>query len=95
MKLVVLFMLVTIPICCYASGSGCSTVDEVIDKTIDPSVSEDDYLILLSPYIHTDSTRDAVKQFKECFLKQDNETLKNAKLMGDIIYNSESCQESS
>ncbi|XP_034347864.1 secretoglobin family 2A member 1-like [Arvicanthis niloticus] len=95
MKLVVLFMLITIPICCYASGSGCIILDEIINKTIDSSVSEDEYLQLLSPYIYTPLTRNAATEFKQCFLAQDNVTLENVNVMMEAIYDSNSCQESS
>ncbi|XP_028633269.1 secretoglobin family 2A member 1-like [Grammomys surdaster] len=95
MKLVILFMLVTIPIYCYASGSGCSTLDEVINHTIDPSVSLEDYLGLLSPYVHGPLTKNAVTEFKQCFLDQDEETLNYSKVMMEAIFNSDSCQQSS
>ncbi|XP_028633270.1 mammaglobin-A [Grammomys surdaster] len=95
MKLVVLFMLVTIPIYCYASGSGCSTLDKVINSTIDSSVPEEDYLELLSPYVHGPLTKNAVKELKQCFLTQDEETLKNVQVMMEAIFNSDSCQQSS
>ncbi|XP_028633255.1 secretoglobin family 2A member 2-like [Grammomys surdaster] len=95
MKLVVLFMLVTIPIYCYASGSGCSILDNVINSAIDPSVSEKDYLELLSPDQHGPYVKKAIKHFKQCFLDQSQETLANVQVMMDAIFNSSSCQQSS
>ncbi|XP_052029089.1 secretoglobin family 2A member 2-like [Apodemus sylvaticus] len=95
MKLVVLFMLVTIPICCYASGSGCSILDNVINATIDSSVSVDDYLKLVDPYVHTSFGENAMTQLKQCFLDQDQETLDNVDVMMNVIYNSQQCPQSS
>ncbi|XP_052029066.1 secretoglobin family 2A member 1-like [Apodemus sylvaticus] len=95
MKLVVLFMLVTIPICCYASGSGCSILDKIVNSTIDSSVSESDYLELVKPYVHEPFTENSVKKFKQCFLSQDQETLDNVDVMTNAIYDSEDCPESS
>ncbi|XP_052029126.1 secretoglobin family 2A member 1-like [Apodemus sylvaticus] len=95
MKLVVLFMLVTIPICCYASGSGCRIIDKIINSTVDPTVSESAYLELLDSYVHDPATENAVKQFKQCFLIQSEETLIDAQVMTDAIYNSKDCPKSS
>uniref|UniRef100_A0A8C6I5A2 Secretoglobin, family 2A, member 2 n=1 Tax=Mus spicilegus TaxID=10103 RepID=A0A8C6I5A2_MUSSI len=96
MKLVVLFMLVTIPICCYANGtSGCGILDNIINGTISSSVSEDEYLEMVKQYILLPSTRSAVKEFKQCFLSQTEDTLSNVGLMMEIIFNSEECQQSS
>ncbi|XP_034368250.1 secretoglobin family 2A member 2-like [Arvicanthis niloticus] len=95
MKLVVLFMLVTIPICCYASGSGCSILDNIIKSTINSSVSAKDYLELVGFDQHGPYVKKAIKDFKQCFLDQSEETLANFQVMMDAIYNSYGCQQSS
>nr|Q9JHB9.1 RecName: Full=Secretoglobin family 2A member 1; AltName: Full=Prostatic steroid-binding protein C3.2; Flags: Precursor [Rattus norvegicus]CAB75892.1 prostatic steroid binding protein [Rattus norvegicus] len=95
MKLVFLFLLVTIPICCYASGSGCSILDEVIRGTINSTVTLHDYMKLVKPYVHDHFTANAVKQFKQCFLDQTNKTVENVGVMTEAIFNSESCQQPS
>ncbi|XP_052029114.1 secretoglobin family 2A member 2-like [Apodemus sylvaticus] len=94
MKLVVLFMLVTIPICCYASGSGCRLLDYVIESTIDSSVSVKEYLKVFFPNEHEHFSKAAVEQFKQCFLDQSKESLANIEVMMEAIYNSDRCQQS-
>ncbi|XP_037057935.1 secretoglobin family 2A member 2, partial [Peromyscus leucopus] len=86
MKLVVVFMLAAIPICCYASGSsGCSMLDNIIERTIDPSVSEDDYHFTIKEAVTFLYNKEAVTKFKQCFLDQSEETLDNVQVMVVII----------
>ncbi|XP_051002853.1 mammaglobin-A [Acomys russatus] len=94
MKLVVVFMLAAIPICCYANSSGCENLDKIIEMTIDPDVSQEELLEVLDPYVHTPVGKNAVKKFKQCFLDQSRETLEDVKHMMDVIYASEECQTS-
>ncbi|XP_059104458.1 secretoglobin family 2A member 2-like [Peromyscus eremicus] len=94
MKLVVVFMLAAIPICCYADGSsGCSMMDTIIDSTLDPSVSVDDYHATIKEAISLPYNKEAVTKFKECFLAQNEETVKNMHVMMEAIYASKDCQE--
>ncbi|XP_037059130.1 mammaglobin-A [Peromyscus leucopus] len=94
MKLAVVFMLAAIPICCYASGSsGCSMLDNIIERTIDPSVSVVDYHATIKEAVTFPYYKEAVTKFKQCFLDQSEETLKNVQVMVEAIYNSEDCPE--
>ncbi|XP_021519908.1 secretoglobin family 2A member 2-like [Meriones unguiculatus] len=93
MKLLLLFMLAAIPICCYASGSGCEKLDKIIEKTIDPTMSVSDYQKVLKPYLIERFSETAVSRFKQCFLDQSKETLDNFKVMMEAIYNSKECQQ--
>ncbi|KAL6086966.1 hypothetical protein STEG23_031818, partial [Scotinomys teguina] len=81
MKLVVVFMLAAIPMCCYASGSGCSDMDNIIDGTISSSVSQDDYHALIKEIVRLPYDKESVSLFKQCFLDQSEETLDNVKTM--------------
>ncbi|XP_052616640.1 mammaglobin-A [Peromyscus californicus insignis] len=94
MKLVVVFMLAAIPVCCYAGGSsGCSMMDNIIESTLDPSVSVDDYHATIEEAVSLPYNKDAVTKFKQCFLDQNEETLKNVHTMVEAIYESEDCPE--
>ncbi|XP_040837900.1 mammaglobin-B-like isoform X2 [Ochotona curzoniae] len=90
MKLVVVLMLAALPLYCYA-GSGCQLLEDVVEHTIDPEVSVDEYTEYLDPYIHSDETKEAVEEFKQCFLSQSNETLANVRVMVHAIYDSVYC----
>ncbi|NDV60794.1 hypothetical protein D0T85_22140 [Bacteroides sp. 519] len=95
MKLVVVFLLAAIPVCCYASGSGCNAMDNVIAKTINGSVTTDEYLEVISKYVALPYNKAAVIQFKQCFNDQSEETLDNVTVVVDAIYNSEDCPQTS
>ncbi|XP_004596956.2 mammaglobin-B-like isoform X3 [Ochotona princeps] len=90
MKLVVVLMLAALPLYCYA-GSGCQLLEDVVEHTIDPEVSVDEYTEYLAPYIHSEATKEAVEEFKQCFLSQSNETLANVRVMVHTIYDSVYC----
>ncbi|KAL1764316.1 hypothetical protein HispidOSU_015106, partial [Sigmodon hispidus] len=81
MKLVVVFLLAAIPVCCYASGSGCKALDDVIAKTIDGSVTTDEYVGVINKYTTVPYDEGAVRQFKQAFLDQTPETLANVNVM--------------
>ncbi|XP_040837787.1 mammaglobin-A-like [Ochotona curzoniae] len=87
MKLVVVFMLAALPLYCYA-GSGCQLLEDLVGKTLDSSVSTDDYREVLKDYIDNPLDELAVNELKECFLSQSNETLANVGVMMESIYNS-------
>ncbi|XP_076415417.1 secretoglobin family 2A member 2-like [Peromyscus maniculatus bairdii] len=94
MKLAVVFILAAIPICCYASGSsGCSMLDNIIESTIDPAVSVEDYHATIDEATTLPYHKGAVTKFKQCFLDQSEETLQNVHVMVEAIYNSEDCPE--
>ncbi|XP_035297479.1 mammaglobin-A [Cricetulus griseus] len=80
MKLVMVFMLASIPICCYAS-SGCNAMDDAIAKTIDKDMSLEEYNHVLSAYIFVTYDKTPVEKFKQCFLDQPRETLENVNRM--------------
>uniref|UniRef100_A0A8C8UQX5 Uncharacterized protein n=1 Tax=Peromyscus maniculatus bairdii TaxID=230844 RepID=A0A8C8UQX5_PERMB len=85
MKLAVVFILAAIPICCYASSSGCSMLDNIIESTIDPAVSVEDYHATIDEATTLPYHKGAVTKFKQCFLDQSNETLQNVQVMVVII----------
>ncbi|XP_006106983.1 mammaglobin-A [Myotis lucifugus] len=90
MKLVVVLMLSALPLSCYA-GSGCQRLEDMIASTIDPSVTEDQYIESLEEFIPGDTTAQLLREFKQCFLDQSNRTLSNVQVMMDAIYNSRQC----
>ncbi|XP_038177103.1 secretoglobin family 2A member 2-like [Arvicola amphibius] len=94
MKLVLVFVLVAIPICCYASSSGCRAMDDVVAQTINSSVSVADYQDVVKSYAPLPFDKKAVSKLKQCFLDQSEETLANVKVMVDAIYNSKDCPQS-
>ncbi|XP_032215368.1 mammaglobin-A-like [Mustela erminea] len=91
MKLLRVLVLIALPFSCLA-GSGCPLLEKVVNKTIDPQVSMDEYQNLVRPYCipFTDS-EEAMGQLKQCFLSQSNETLSNAAKLPDMIYESKFC----
>ncbi|XP_006108793.1 mammaglobin-A-like [Myotis lucifugus] len=90
MKLVVVLMLSALPLSCYA-GSGCTSLEDVISKSIDPTESKTQYIEDLQQLIPREFTANALKKIKQCFLDLNNETLSNFRVMMDTIYNSRQC----
>ncbi|XP_058518390.1 mammaglobin-A-like [Ochotona princeps] len=91
MKLVMVLMLAALPLYCYA-GSGCQLLEDIVAKTLDSSVSTDDYREGLKDYISTQLDEIAVNEFKECFLSYSNETLANVGVLMQSIYDSVWCE---
>ncbi|XP_043308211.1 mammaglobin-A [Cervus elaphus] len=91
MKLVMVLMLAVLPLCCYA-GSGCSLLENVIEKTIDPTVSKEEYRDYIQAFTQSKTEENVVDEFKQCFLQQSNETLANFEQMMQTIYNSVFCK---
>ncbi|XP_004410141.1 PREDICTED: secretoglobin family 2A member 2-like [Odobenus rosmarus divergens] len=81
MKLLRVLVLIALPLYCSAGSSGCSPLEEVINKTIDSQVSVEEYQNLLKPYSSGPVTDQALAQLKQCFLSQSNETLSNVGVM--------------
>uniref|UniRef100_G1SNE0 Uncharacterized protein n=1 Tax=Oryctolagus cuniculus TaxID=9986 RepID=G1SNE0_RABIT len=90
MMMVLVLVLATLPFYCYA-GSGCVILESVLDKTIDPSVSVEDYTTYLQKYILTDAAKVALEELKQCFLSQSNETLANVKVLEYAVFDSLYC----
>nr|XP_012421242.1 PREDICTED: mammaglobin-A-like isoform X2 [Odobenus rosmarus divergens] len=90
MKLLRVLVLIALPLYCSA-GSGCSPLEEVINKTIDSQVSVEEYQNLLKPYSSGPVTDQALAQLKQCFLSQSNETLSNPAKVPNMIYESNWC----
>ncbi|XP_016055904.1 PREDICTED: mammaglobin-A-like [Miniopterus natalensis] len=90
MKLVTVLMLAALPLSCYA-GSGCPTLEDVIEETIDPTVDATQYVQDLQEFIPDDATAKALKEVKQCFLSESNETLDNVRVMMETIYDSKWC----
>ncbi|XP_045870416.1 mammaglobin-A-like [Meles meles] len=92
MKLLRVLVLIALPFSCFA-GSGCPFVEEVINKTIDPQVSMDEYQNLVRPYYSSPDSEEAMRQLKQCFLSQSSETLSNAAELPNMIYKSKWCEK--
>ncbi|VCW77988.1 unnamed protein product [Gulo gulo] len=91
MKLLRVLVLIAFPFSCFA-GSGCPLLEEVINKTIDPQVSMDEYQNLVRPYYTSiPDSEEAMRQLKQCFLSQSSETLSNAAQLSNMIYESKWC----
>ncbi|KAK7797089.1 hypothetical protein U0070_019437 [Myodes glareolus] len=93
MKLVLVFVLAAIPICCYAGddSSNCLAMDDVIAQLINSSVPVDDFQGVIKSYARLPYDENAVAKVKECYLDQSEETLDSYQVMMDAIYNSEDC----
>lgn len=61
----------------YSPGLGCQLMGDLVSKTADEAVSIEEYVAFVSEFINTDTEREAVVNFKQCFLNQDNKTLEN------------------
>uniref|UniRef100_A0A8D2K313 Secretoglobin family 2A member 2 n=1 Tax=Theropithecus gelada TaxID=9565 RepID=A0A8D2K313_THEGE len=83
MKLLMLLMLVTLPLHCYA-GSGCPLLEEVLSKTNDSEVSKTEY----KEFIEGNATANAADELKECLLNQSDETLPNVEVFMLILFSS-------
>ncbi|XP_015362307.1 mammaglobin-A [Marmota marmota marmota] len=90
MKLLAVLLLAALPLYCSA-GSGCQFLEDVIAQTIDPEISIEEFLSFIKEFVHNDSTKTAVEEFKQCFLNQSNETLANVQGLMNIVYNSIYC----
>lgn len=53
----------------------------MIEKSVDPTVSKDEYRVYLKDFVQTDVEKKAADELKQCFLQQSNETLANFKQM--------------
>ncbi|XP_057633052.1 secretoglobin family 2A member 2-like [Chionomys nivalis] len=91
MKLVLVFLLAAIPICCYASSSNCHAMDDVVAQIINSSVSVAEFQGLIKSYAPLPYDEKALGEVKQCFLDQSEETLANYGVMMDAIYDSEDC----
>ncbi|CAK6449611.1 unnamed protein product [Pipistrellus nathusii] len=80
MKLVIVLMLTALPLFCYA-GSGCQDIEDLIEMTIDPEESKTEFIEDLDEDIHDRITEMALRNFKQCFLDQNNQTLTNVRML--------------
>ncbi|XP_069853994.1 mammaglobin-A-like [Dipodomys merriami] len=85
MKLLVVFMLAAIPLCCHA-GSGCQELEDLMDAVMNPEVSVSEYEEMMNSYL-LNSPMTSMAKLKQCFLRQSTETLANVKVMMNTIYN--------
>lgn len=53
----------------------------MVAKTLDPEVSVPEFQEYVQEFIDSDAAKNAVGEFKQCFLNQSNETLQNFDLM--------------
>uniref|UniRef100_A0A8C7C421 Lipoprotein n=1 Tax=Neovison vison TaxID=452646 RepID=A0A8C7C421_NEOVI len=60
MKLLRVLLLITLPLSCFV-GSGCSSLDEVINKAIDLQVSIGEYQNILKPFSNGPETDESDK----------------------------------
>ncbi|XP_023374226.1 mammaglobin-B-like [Otolemur garnettii] len=90
MKLLTVFLLAALPFCCSA-GSGCQLLEDLVKKTLDLDVSVPDYKNAMQDFTDGEKDKNAVEEFKQCFLSQSKETLTNFGNMMQIMYNSKFC----
>ncbi|XP_028914749.1 secretoglobin family 2A member 2-like [Ornithorhynchus anatinus] len=88
MKLVIVLVLVTLPLCCYA-GSGCSELQNMLTLAINGT--KDELFNAGEKYITTDSMRIAISKAKDCFLQQPAQNLDLTLDLMNLIYNSQKC----
>ncbi|XP_069326756.1 mammaglobin-A [Eulemur rufifrons] len=90
MKLLTVLLLVALPLCCSA-GSGCQGLEDIVANTLNRNLSLFKFTNGLTEFLGGITNSDAVGEFKQCFLDQSDETLKNIGLMLRIIYDSPWC----
>ncbi|XP_045411940.1 mammaglobin-A [Lemur catta] len=90
MKLLTVLLLVALPLYCSA-GSGCQILEDTIVELLDRNVSTSDIKSGLAEFLVGSNSSEAIDEFRQCFLNQSDETLKNIGLMMQIIYNSPWC----
>lgn len=56
-----------------------------MDETIDPTVDTEQYVKDFQEFIPGDASADALKEVKQCFLNQSNETLDNVRVLMVIL----------
>ncbi|XP_041518120.1 secretoglobin family 2A member 2-like [Microtus oregoni] len=95
MKLVLVFLLAAIPICCYASSSNCRAMDDVVAQITNSSVSVAEFQRVIKSYAPLPYDKKALGEVKQCFLDQSEETLANYRVMMNAIYDSEDCPQTS
>ncbi|XP_012520865.1 PREDICTED: mammaglobin-B-like [Propithecus coquereli] len=91
MKLLMVLLLVAFPLYCSA-GSGCRRLEDIINKLLDKNMSVSEFKNDLREFIHHHYSSEAVGEFKQCFLNQSDETLKNIGSLMQIIYDSRWCR---
>ncbi|XP_049746397.1 mammaglobin-A [Elephas maximus indicus] len=92
MRLVMVLMLVALPLYCYA-GSGCQLLEDGIEMLINPEVSEAELREALEEFtLGDDASKEAIDEFKQCFLKQTKENADKIRMMMRIIYSSTRCE---
>uniref|UniRef100_A0A8C9ADR6 Uncharacterized protein n=1 Tax=Prolemur simus TaxID=1328070 RepID=A0A8C9ADR6_PROSS len=90
MKLLTVLLLVALPLYCSA-GSGCQILEDTIAKLLNRNVSMSDIKSGLTEFLVGSNSSKSIDEFRQCFLNQSDETLKNIELMMQIIYNSPWC----
>ncbi|XP_075831341.1 secretoglobin family 2A member 2-like [Microtus pennsylvanicus] len=95
MKLVLVFLLAAIPICCYASSSNCHAMDDLIAQITNSSVSVPEFQKVVKAYAPLPYDQKVLGEVKQCYLEQSEETLANYRVMMDAIYDSEECPQTS
>uniref|UniRef100_A0A8C3XB38 Uncharacterized protein n=1 Tax=Catagonus wagneri TaxID=51154 RepID=A0A8C3XB38_9CETA len=58
-------------------GSGCSYLEKVVADVVDSRVTVDEYQASLQEFIDSEDTAQALRDVKQCFLQQSEETLAN------------------
>ncbi|XP_047371941.1 mammaglobin-A-like [Sciurus carolinensis] len=90
MKLMLVLMLAALPLYCYA-GSGCQLFQDIVSDTISSAVPMEEFQESIKEFVHSQATKNAMGELKQCFLNQSNETLANAQKLMDKIYSSPEC----
>ncbi|OBS58742.1 hypothetical protein A6R68_10070 [Neotoma lepida] len=73
------------------ASSGCSDLDDVIESTINPDVSVDEYHDKIKSIVVLPYYKEAVTLFKQCFLDQSKETLDNVNVMMNKLSFTSTC----
>ncbi|CAK6449609.1 unnamed protein product [Pipistrellus nathusii] len=69
-------------LCAFFPGSGCQDINYVFKKLLDPQESKTEFILDVEEFINSGITEMALKEFKQCFLDQSDETLNN---FGDLV----------
>ncbi|XP_055987528.1 mammaglobin-B-like [Sorex fumeus] len=80
MKLLTVLMLTALPLFCYA-GYGCLVLEEVVEKTVDGSMTLDAYIDFVREFLEDEDIENAIRSMKTCFNQQSLETLDNYRMM--------------
>ncbi|XP_067319325.1 uteroglobin-like [Anolis sagrei] len=88
MKLTVVFLLVTLMVCCYSATAEdvCLPLIDIITKWL--FGSSDDYMKAIAPYLTTADMTEAASRLKQCALEAtEQDLMEKDKLLKNILAN--------